>query len=461
MNVKQYIDMMLTIMYFDNEWEFRAVADQALVATKFVFENHDTDGAMTKTIGDITPFNYDQKWQITDPAYSEIFKGPGGIFGNLYNATTRNLEFKTMVRDRVYEAFQKPNGALTPNRIITKLNELRTGVRPAWNMEWARFNQTFYNNYDQEFADNLPNVPDRFQYNLDKWLERGLKHTLLPVVFSQPNGTVTTPVLVTNPSNKGVVYYMLDGTDPMGNDGVIKPTAKLYTNQLSLNVGVNNVVARVYFNAEWGPKATATYTSAVAVLAAQVSRIFSANARLDGQKAVVSWISKTSVAADYFTVEKRNALGVFETMKTVNAQGVSQPDVLENYSWTDENLVEGDNIYRVGLTSTALKTSQSRGVGIQEYSEQIKVKFIPADIYSIFPNPTAQFFDVDLSSVEGKMVSISVFNTMGVAVLNKKIEKAARTERIHIENLTPAQYQVVIQPQGKRVVMKKVSVVRM
>jgi HYR domain/Secretion system C-terminal sorting domain/Fn3 associated/CotH kinase protein len=451
LNVKQYIDLMLNVMYFDAQWEFRAFADQSLVATKFVIENHDIDGALIKTSDEYIT-THDFKWLKTID-YEEVLNGPGGVFGNLYRG---NKEFRTMVKDRVRETMQLSTGALTVSRMTTKLNEIKSVIRPVFNMELARFNATFYNNnpyFDQEFDANIAYLPTRFNFTLAKWLENGLAHSLPLVVFNQPSGsTVTTPVTATNPFFKGVIYYTNNGTDPMGLDGNINPAAFLYTNRLALNVGVNNIVARIYFNSEWGPKATATYTSATVVPAAQVAQILVAHVRLDGQKAVVSWVSKTSKGVDYFNVEKLNARGLFDKKASINAQSSNQPDILENYSWTDENLVEGENIYRVSLHSDALRTPQ--------YSDLVHLKYIPADAYSIFPNPTSDFFDIDLKSVEGTPVDVSIFNNIGTVVLTKRIEKAGITERVNIEKLGTGQYQVVVQPQGKRVVMRKVSVVR-
>jgi Fn3 associated/CotH kinase protein/Secretion system C-terminal sorting domain len=263
LNVSQFIDFMMLMMYFDNEWEYRAVADKAMVTTKFTFENHDTDGALTKT-SDENEYAYDLKW--TDPA-QKVFNGPVGMFGNLVR--NNNKEFKTLVRDRVYEAMQKQNGALTPARIQTKLTELKNVLYSAFNMELARFNQTFYNNnpyFDEEYNKNIAHLPTRHQYNLNQWLSKDLAHTLLPVTFSQPAGNVTRAVTVANPNNQGIVYYTTDGSDPMGNDGVISAVAKTYADSLNLKAGANTVVARVYWNGELGPKTKIIYTKAAGTL---------------------------------------------------------------------------------------------------------------------------------------------------------------------------------------------------
>ncbi len=258
LNVPQFIDFMMVMMYFDNEWEYRAVADRNLVTTKFVFENHDTDGALTKTI-DENSYNYTVKW--SDPTQL-VFNGPAGMFGNLVKSN--NKEFKTLVRDRVYEAMQLPNAPLTPARIQTKLEALKNAIYPAFWMELARFNRTLYNNnpyFDQEYNGNIAHLPTRYQYNLNKWFEKGLTHTLSPVIFSQPSGNVTSAVTAANPNNQGIVYYTTDGSDPMGNDGIVNPLAKLYANALDLKTGVNTVVARVYLNGDFGPKTKVIYTN--------------------------------------------------------------------------------------------------------------------------------------------------------------------------------------------------------
>jgi Secretion system C-terminal sorting domain len=84
------------------------------------------------------------------------------------------------LRERVYNALQKPNAPLTPAKIQQKLAALRATVRPAFNMELARFNRTFYNSFEQEYADNVGHLPTRYQYNLNKWLGV-LNGTLRPV----------------------------------------------------------------------------------------------------------------------------------------------------------------------------------------------------------------------------------------------------------------------------------------
>ena len=443
LNVNQYTDMMLNMMYFDNEWEFRAVADRNLVTTKFVLENHDTDGALVK-ISDDNEFTYDQKW--TTSSYALILNGPGSIFGNLI--VGGNKEFKTLVRDRVYEAFQKSNGALTVSRITAKLSELKTTIRPVFNMELARFNKTFYNDnpyFDEEYDENIAHLPTRYQYNLNKWLEKGLAHTLLPITFNQPSGTVTTPVLATNPNNKGVIYYTLDGSDPMGNDGIINPVAKIYTNQLALNAGINNVVARVYFNTEFGPKTKATYTSAAAVIALKTAQILAVEGRMQAKKAVISWIASTLTDIDYFNIEKLNNQGNFETKGTINAQNKG----LNHYDFTDVDLVEGDNIYRVKLVEST---------GKQQYSAPVTLVYKVLSNFPIYPNPVnVDLMNIDLTEAHLAETSLQLYNSIGQLV-KKETVSAATIHQMSVGDLQSGLYRLVIQVKGMKTVSTSVVV---
>jgi CotH kinase protein/Secretion system C-terminal sorting domain/Fn3 associated len=167
LNVSQFIDFMILIMYFDNEWEFRALADKTLVKTKLVFQDYDTDGALVK-LSDDNEFVYNLKW--SDPA-KKVFNGPAGLFGDLIRLN--NPEFKALLRERVQNAFQKPNAPLSAARVRQKLEALKAEVRPVFGMELARFNRTFYNDnpyFDEEYNLNLRHLPTRAQYNLNKWL---------------------------------------------------------------------------------------------------------------------------------------------------------------------------------------------------------------------------------------------------------------------------------------------------
>jgi hypothetical protein len=189
LNVSQFIDYMILMMYFDNEWEYRIVGHKQLSTMKLTFENHDTDGALTKTSDD-NEFAYDSKWTNGNKV---VLNGPFGIFGDLLRGN--NPEFKALLRERVFNALQKPNAPLTPARIQQKLAAMRAIVRPAFNMELARFNRTFYNSFEQEYAANVAHLPTRYQYNLNKWLGV-LNGTFKPIAAE----SVDNPSFVVSPN---------------------------------------------------------------------------------------------------------------------------------------------------------------------------------------------------------------------------------------------------------------------
>jgi CotH kinase protein/Secretion system C-terminal sorting domain/Fn3 associated len=203
LNVSQFIDFMILMMYFDNEWEYRAFAHKQLKTTKLVFENHDTDGALTK-ISDDNQFTYDIKWSDST---KHVFNGPAGLFGDLVRGN--HPEFRTLLRERVYNALLKPNAPLTPLQIRRKLEELKAVLRPAFNMELARYNTTFYNNnpyFDEEYRMNIQHLQPRYHYNLAQWLDV-LSGKLAPI----PSESMDNQAFTIYP-NPAVDYADLDLT---------------------------------------------------------------------------------------------------------------------------------------------------------------------------------------------------------------------------------------------------------
>lgn len=70
--------------------------------------------------------------------------------------------------------------------MIIILRRIITVIQPAFRMELARFNRTFYNDspyFDQEYADNIGHLQTRYNYNLNKWL--GVLSTTRPLAGKQ------------------------------------------------------------------------------------------------------------------------------------------------------------------------------------------------------------------------------------------------------------------------------------
>lgn len=128
----------------------------------------------------------------------------------------------------------------------------------------------------------------------------------------------------------------------------------------------------------------------------------SINAKKDGNKAAVEWITDNSNAITY-TVEK-SANGIdFTPLYDISSKGLSQ-----TYHINDLTPVNGLNFYRI---------KESNSTGDINYSNIAKVLFDIADKpgITLYPNPVKDVLNISLNtkSAKGKTVFINIFDASG------------------------------------------------
>lgn len=188
------------------------------------------------------------------------------------------------------------------------------------------------------------------------------------------------------------------------------------------------------------------------------SNSFAFTGRLEGDKAVLNWASKSTEPMDYYVIEKMDdATGDFRQLNIINAD--FKKETLQAFSYTDDNLVEGDNFYRVKTVYTS-KSATVKDPLDYKLSEVIKVHYKKPDIYAVFPNPATDYFMIDLSDAQGKSVDVTIMTLLGKVVKQERIEYPSVSHQIDLDRLGSGQYLIRIQPQGKRIVMKKLTIVK-
>jgi len=75
---------------------------------------------------------------------------------------------------------------------------------------------------------------------------------------SLPAGPIVPGVSLTLSAPLGTIYYMLDGTDPRGSNGMINPAARLYFSPITLTNN-SGIFARALYTNSWSPPARAVY----------------------------------------------------------------------------------------------------------------------------------------------------------------------------------------------------------
>jgi hypothetical protein len=271
-DIEDLIKFQIMFMFTDTENEAIAIVhNYAPTFMKVKMNINDTDGAFfggftAPTSSTIMPAigfaggggNYKQKWILNDSRL-----GPGGLFGNFMganvNQTTGNLEFKTLVKDYVQAAFGDPKSnvvaPLSVSNVQTKIKNTVTELNNVYKLDAAymSFDREVYNYWkNTDVPRVLAQVPERVSYSLQKWQEYNMVHTLLAAPFDT---TVANKITINNPNTGTEVYYTTDGSDPMGKDGVISPSALQYNTSkgIVLPLGTYSLVSRAFTTNNWGP----------------------------------------------------------------------------------------------------------------------------------------------------------------------------------------------------------------
>jgi hypothetical protein len=180
---------------------------------------------------------------------------------------------------------------------------------------------------------------------------------------------------------------------------------------------------------------------------ATATELLSMDAKADMNRARLEWLNNTGFKNDFFTVEKMNTSGNFETLEI---QNTIYSGSTERYLAYDKNPTEGDNFYRVGVTYED---------GTTKYSETKKVTFSKAQGVGIYPNPADDYIDLDLNTYKGSPASIFLYNSFGQQVQFMNIEKVGDgTTRLDVAAQSSGNYILRVASKDKRDVTKQIII---
>ncbi len=169
-----------------------------------------------------------------------------------------------------------------------------------------------------------------------------------------------------------------------------------------------------------------------------VQRVVAFNGYLNGNKGVLQWVVNSEDFKDYYEIEKQTETGDFKRLDVVNGNSTN---ALRVFSFTDESLEDGDNIYRLTFFDDK---------GRIHISDLVTIQYKKAGIYAVSPNPTSDMLNVDLSACENQSVDLDIIDMSGLIMRHIALEKAGKRQEIDLNDLAVGQYILHIQPKGKR-----------
>ena len=169
------------------------------------------------------------------------------------------------------------------------------------------------------------------------------------------------------------------------------------------------------------------------------------------ERNVLSFVTSQGLKTDYWTAEKMNNItGNFQTLAIQN--NIKPKEALQYLTFYDYSPSEGDNFYRIKRTFIN---------GEEAYSAVVKLNNPKTNDFAIYPNPADEEVWIDLKSFEGRQVTLVLSDMVGKTVQQQVIQKAiAAPYRIDVSDLPTGLYLIKVQPQGKRVFMRKLQVAR-
>ncbi len=175
--------------------------------------------------------------------------------------------------------------------------------------------------------------------------------------------------------------------------------------------------------------------------------VLSAKAEGEPQRIKLLWHSNLGDKTDYYTIQKFDThTERFEDLKKLN-NGYFDSEI-HTFTFYDVAPTEGGNLYRI---------KASFQDGAMQLSETLHVAFGDVTAVRLFPNPAADFIDIQLPEMPKGEVVLRLNNMFGKAVAEKKFE-GLQSLHFQLGDLPNGIYQLLMIRQGKRSMVQQVVI---
>ena len=181
---------------------------------------------------------------------------------------------------------------------------------------------------------------------------------------------------------------------------------------------------------------------------------FTANYCDNNQNSLLSWTTLSELNCNYFELEVATDITkggelIFRKIGMVSGHGTSL--IANNYSYTDKEINKsGTRYYRLKEVDFD---------GTFTYSQIQSLDFVNAGVAltTLYPNPTNEFLNFDLTSTKATITKISITNLLGEEMVSKqlKLSDGKNTLTFNVHSLSSGIYFINIIPEGKIEIHRK------
>ncbi len=152
------------------------------------------------------------------------------------------------------------------------------------------------------------------------------------------------------------------------------------------------------------------------------------NAQLIDGETLCSWLTIAENDVSHYEIERAIGQGEFSYLGTVDASNNTGE---QNYSFTDENVWQGVNFYRLKMVSNS---------GVETYSNERLVLYANPDEIFVYPNPVVD----NLSIFYGKLnneAKVEIFNMEGKIIRKFEIVgNGSQVQKVDLRGVNPGNY---------------------
>jgi Secretion system C-terminal sorting domain len=152
-------------------------------------------------------------------------------------------------------------------------------------------------------------------------------------------------------------------------------------------------------------------------------------AQKEKQSVLLQWQTAQEINTNHFEIERSADAFNFKKIGTLSAKGNTAG--YTNYNFTDANLIDGNNYYR-------LKMADKNGEFT--FSPVRLLKFDAANNLSIYPNPTSKILTIQLHTLQSAgNEALQITNSIGQVILQRPV---TNNMTINVESFAPGIYHV-------------------
>ena len=146
----------------------------------------------------------------------------------------------------------------------------------------------------------------------------------------------------------------------------------------------------------------------------------------------LNWQTATEINTSFYAIERSIDGNIYSEIAQVNAGGNSSS--IKNYSYTDQQPLQGTNFYRLKMIDKDGKFTYSKVVAIKMDSKNI--------ILQIFPNPATNILHIQVNGINENAI-LQIVDVTGRKIKQEKISLKGNTSfSVEITNLPKGTYNV-------------------